>query len=85
METTKSWRCWIDDDKADHLLNNFHSHFSFFKTIDWDGVRSKDLKPPIVPKFGFSGDTRNFEEYAETDWINVPEASAKEERLFRDF
>ena len=67
------------------LFNNFHSHFSFFKTIDWDGVRSKDLKPPIVPKFGFSGDTRNFEEYAETDWINVPEASAKEERLFRDF
>ena len=59
--------------------------FSFFKTIDWEGVRSKELKPPIVPKFGFSGDTRNFEEYAETDWINVPEASAKEERLFRDF
>lgn len=57
----------------------------FFKTIDWEGVRSKELKPPIVPKFGFSGDTRNFEEYAETDWINVPEASAKEERLFRDF
>jgi len=57
----------------------------FFKTIDWDGVRSKELKPPIVPKFGFLGDTRNFEEYAETDWINVPEASAKEERLFRDF
>ena len=48
-------------------------------------MKSKELKPPIVPKFGFSGDTRNFEEYAETDWINVPEASAKEERLFRDF
>ena len=67
------------------MIECHHLPFSFFKTIDWDGVRSKDLKPPIVPKFGFSGDTRNFEEYAETDWINVPEASAKEERLFRDF
>ena len=57
----------------------------FFKSIDWDGVANKELKPPIVPKFGFEGDTRNFEEYSESDWINVPEASAKEEMLFRDF
>ena len=57
----------------------------FFKTIDWQSVAAKQLKPPILPKFGSDGDTRNFEEYAETDWINVPEATTREERMFRDF
>lgn len=57
----------------------------YFQPIDWAGVASKQLKPPIIPEFSSEGDTSNFEEYLETDWINVPEASPKEERLFEDF
>lgn len=77
METDDCGRSYTD------RLSQFA--FRFFKSIDWDDVVSKQLKPPIIPKFDFDGDTRNFEEYAESDWINVPEASAKEERMFRDF
>merc|ERR1712059_177117 len=57
----------------------------FFKTIDWEEVSRKKLQPPVVPKVEFDGDTRNFVEYSDSDWINVSQVSDKEEKLFRDF
>ena len=38
------------------------------------------MKPPIVPKVGFEGDTRNFDDYPETDWRKVPPVSDREIR-----
>merc|ERR1719308_116288 len=35
----------------------------WFKTIDWEEVYYKQLKPPLVPKVSYEGDTRNFDDY----------------------
>ena len=35
--------------------------FRFFKTLDWEEVYQKMLKPPIVPKAKSEGDARNIE------------------------
>ena len=32
--------------------------FRFFKTLDWEEVYHKRLKPPILPKFKSDGDPR---------------------------
>eukprot|EP00092_Neocalanus_flemingeri_P001352 GFUD01001443.1.p1 GENE.GFUD01001443.1~~GFUD01001443.1.p1 ORF type:complete len:360 (+),score=80.56 GFUD01001443.1:105-1082(+) len=57
----------------------------FFKSLDWQDVYYKQLKPPIVPKVKSEADTRNFQEYAETDLNKVPPVSARQIGLFADF
>jgi len=57
----------------------------WFKGVDWEEVYYRNLKPPIVPKVGFEGDTRNFDDYAETDWRKVPPVTERELRMFQDF
>ena len=65
------------------------THFSllprWFKNVDWEEVYYKQLKPPIVPKVSYEGDTRNFDDYPETDWRQVPSVSEREYRMFEDF
>ena len=34
--------------------------------MDWEEVYYKQLKPPIIPKVSYEGDTRNFDDYPET-------------------
>ena len=57
----------------------------WFKNIDWEEVYYKQLKPPIVPKVSYDGDTRNFDDYPETDWRQVPSVTDREFRMFDDF
>lgn len=57
----------------------------WFKNVDWEEVYYKQLKPPIVPKVSYEGDTRNFDDYPETDWRQVPGVSDREYRMFEDF
>jgi len=57
----------------------------WFKTIDWEEVYYKQLKPPLVPKVSYEGDTRNFDDYPETDWRQVPAVSDREYRVFDEF
>ncbi|XP_023330907.1 protein kinase DC2 [Eurytemora carolleeae] len=57
----------------------------WFKGVDWEEVYYRNLKPPIVPKVAFEGDTRNFDDYPETDWRKVPPVSERELRMFVDF
>merc|ERR1719308_742259 len=57
----------------------------WFKTIDWEEVFYKQLKPPLVPKVSYEGDTRNFDDYPETDWRQVPSVTEREFRMFDDF
>ena len=57
----------------------------WFKNVDWEEVYYKQLKPPIVPKVSYDGDTRNFDDYPETDWRQVPAVSEREFRMFEDF
>lgn len=57
----------------------------WFKHLDWDVVINKKLKPPIVPKFVFEGDTSNFDDYPETDWKSARSLDKVEMQLFEDF
>ncbi|XP_067007437.1 cAMP-dependent protein kinase catalytic subunit 3 [Anabrus simplex] len=57
----------------------------WFKGIDWQDVYYRKLKPPIVPRVSFDGDTRNFDEYPEADWKSAPSVGETEQKLFEDF
>ncbi|KAK7576358.1 hypothetical protein V9T40_012644 [Parthenolecanium corni] len=57
----------------------------WFKHIDWQDVYNKRLKPPIVPRITFEGDTRNFDEYPEIEWKPPSCLGTEEQKLFEDF
>nr|CAD7430660.1 unnamed protein product [Timema monikensis] len=42
-------------------------------------------QPPIVPRVTYEGDTRNFDDYPETDWKSAPTVGETEQKLFEDF
>nr|CAD7571803.1 unnamed protein product [Timema californicum] len=42
-------------------------------------------RPPIVPRVTYEGDTRNFDDYPETDWKSAPTVGETEQKLFEDF
>ena len=45
----------------------------------------RKLKPPLVPKLKYEGDTSNFDDYPEDDLNKVPGVSEREQRIFDDF
>ena len=58
----------------------------YFRSVDWQQVYLRSLKPPVVPKVKYEGDTQNFDEYPETDW-SLPRSRITERdiRRFDDF
>ncbi|KAF1479670.1 cAMP-dependent protein kinase catalytic subunit PRKX, partial [Eudyptula minor novaehollandiae] len=57
----------------------------WFRSIDWDAVPQRRLKPPIVPKVSNDGDTSNFEAYPEDDWNKTPPVPPKDLEIFKNF
>lgn len=57
----------------------------WFKGVDWEDVYYRKLKPPLVPKLKYEGDTSNFDDYPEDDLNKVPVVSEREQRVFDDF
>lgn len=57
----------------------------WFKSIDWDGVPLRKLKPPIVPKVSHEGDTSNFDAYPEDEWKKDAPVPAKDLEIFKNF
>ncbi|XP_049775598.1 cAMP-dependent protein kinase catalytic subunit 3-like [Schistocerca nitens] len=57
----------------------------WFKGIEWQDVFYRKLKPPIVPRISYDGDTRNFDEYPEADWKAAPSVAEADQKLFDDF
>ncbi|NXJ35693.1 PRKX kinase, partial [Ciconia maguari] len=57
----------------------------WFRSIDWDTVPQRRLKPPIVPKVSNDGDTSNFEAYPEDDWNKTPPVPPKDLEIFKNF
>uniref|UniRef100_A0A4W5RLF6 Protein kinase cAMP-dependent X-linked catalytic subunit n=1 Tax=Hucho hucho TaxID=62062 RepID=A0A4W5RLF6_9TELE len=57
----------------------------WFKSIDWDGVPLRKLKPPIVPKVSHEGDTSNFDAYPEDEWKKDAPVPAKDLEIFKTF
>ncbi|XP_036883606.1 cAMP-dependent protein kinase catalytic subunit PRKX isoform X1 [Sturnira hondurensis] len=57
----------------------------WFRSLDWEAVPQRKLKPPILPKVCGEGDTSNFETYPDNDWNTAPAVSAKELEMFENF
>ncbi|XP_075394277.1 cAMP-dependent protein kinase catalytic subunit PRKX-like [Tenrec ecaudatus] len=57
----------------------------WFRTVDWEGVPHRKLKPPIVPKISREGDTSNFDSYPESDWKATPAVPSKDLEIFKNF
>lgn len=57
----------------------------WFKGVDWDRVRSKQLPPPYQPNFGFEGDTSNFVKFAGMTFEDLDEIPDKHPGLFEEF
>jgi len=57
----------------------------WFKSIDWEEVYQRQLRPPIVPNVSSDGDTRNFDNYPEEDWSNVEPITERQMAMFSDF
>uniref|UniRef100_A0A1A7XMB0 Protein kinase, X-linked n=1 Tax=Iconisemion striatum TaxID=60296 RepID=A0A1A7XMB0_9TELE len=57
----------------------------WFKTVDWEAVPLRKLKPPIVPKVSHEGDTSNFDVYPESDWKKDPPVPPKDLETFNSF
>lgn len=57
----------------------------WFKTVDWDAVPLRKLKPPIVPKVSHEGDTSNFDVYPDNDWKKDPPVPQKDLEIFKNF
>ncbi|CAL1598132.1 unnamed protein product [Knipowitschia caucasica] len=57
----------------------------WFKTVDWEAVPLRKLKPPIIPKVSHDGDTSNFDVYPEDDWKKDPPVPQKDLDLFKNF
>ncbi|XP_062865481.1 cAMP-dependent protein kinase catalytic subunit PRKX [Trichomycterus rosablanca] len=57
----------------------------WFKTIDWEAVPNRKLKPPIVPKVSHEGDTSNFEAYPDAEWKKDTPVPPKDLEIFKNF
>jgi protein kinase X len=57
----------------------------WFKGLEWQDVYGRKLKPPIIPRVSYDGDTRNFDDYPDTDWKSAPSVGEMEQKLFEDF
>ncbi|XP_072034714.1 cAMP-dependent protein kinase catalytic subunit PRKX-like [Amphiura filiformis] len=57
----------------------------WFMSIDWDQVKQRQLKPPIVPEISHDGDTRNFDDYPNDDWQKGTAVSEEQLKVFKDF
>ncbi|XP_072307479.1 cAMP-dependent protein kinase catalytic subunit PRKX [Eucyclogobius newberryi] len=57
----------------------------WFKTVDWEAVPLRKLKPPIIPKVSHDGDTSNFDIYPDDDWKKDPAVPQKDLDLFKSF
>ena len=57
----------------------------WFKSIDWEEVYQRQLRPPIVPNVSSDGDTRNFDNYPEEDWSSVEPITERQMAMFSDF
>ncbi|KAM9181042.1 cAMP-dependent protein kinase catalytic subunit PRKX [Dugong dugon] len=57
----------------------------WFRTVDWEGVPNRRLKPPIVPKVTCDGDTSNFDTYPENDWSKPHPVSPEDLEIFKNF
>uniref|UniRef100_A0A2I3TSY7 Uncharacterized protein n=1 Tax=Pan troglodytes TaxID=9598 RepID=A0A2I3TSY7_PANTR len=57
----------------------------WFRSLDWEAVLQRKLKPPIVPKIACDGNTSNFRTYPENDWDTSATVPQKGLEIFKNF
>uniref|UniRef100_A0A2R9C3F9 Protein kinase domain-containing protein n=1 Tax=Pan paniscus TaxID=9597 RepID=A0A2R9C3F9_PANPA len=57
----------------------------WFRSLDWEAVLQRKLKPPIVPKIACDGNTSNFGTYPENDWDTSATVPQKGLEIFKNF
>jgi protein kinase X len=53
--------------------------------MDWEDVFNRKLRPPLVPRVRYDGDTTNFEDYAKEEIQKAEKVTERETKLFEDF
>jgi len=56
----------------------------WFSRVSWEGIISRSIPPPFIPKVRTENDTDNFEDYSDSDEDTARELTTKEARLFAD-
>ncbi|XP_060733197.1 cAMP-dependent protein kinase catalytic subunit PRKX-like isoform X1 [Tachysurus vachellii] len=57
----------------------------WFRSVDWDVVPQRKLKPIIIPAVAHEGDPSNFETYPEEKRKKEPAVSPKDLEIFKNF
>ncbi|KAL7866265.1 hypothetical protein SRHO_G00115120 [Serrasalmus rhombeus] len=57
----------------------------WFRSIDWDVVPQRRLKPTIIPKVMHEGDSSNFDTYPDEKRKKEPAVSPKDLEIFKNF
>ena len=60
----------------------------FFAGLDWDAVRNKQYRGPIIPPVRYPGDAQCFDVYPEEDAVEdeyTREMAMKYDEYFKDF
>lgn len=69
-------------------VNDIKQH-SFFKTIDWEAIYEKQIKPPFIPKIQNDLDTkyidREFTDCSPKDSINVGDSLPNSQNPYNNF
>ena len=74
--------------QKNYLSQSRHHHLSWPDhrfCLNFTSSSLRKLKPPLVPKLKYEGDTSNFDDYPEDDLNKVPGVSEREQRIFDDF
>ncbi|GAA6068298.1 cAMP-dependent protein kinase catalytic subunit PRKX-like isoform X1, partial [Tachysurus ichikawai] len=57
----------------------------WFRSVDWDVVPQRKLKPIIIPAVAHEGDPSNFETYPEEKRKKEPAVSPRDLEIFKNF
>ena len=57
----------------------------WFNGTDWEEVSNRKLRPPLVPRVRYDGDTANFDDYSKEEIQKAEKVTEREAKLFEDF
>ena len=57
----------------------------WFKGMDWEDVFNRMLRPPLVPRVRYDGNTANFDDYSKEEIQKAEKVTAREAKLLKTF
>ena len=56
----------------------------WFNGMDWEEVFNRKLRPPLVPRVRYDGNTANFDDYSKEEIRKADNVTEREAKLFED-